>query len=324
MPEPPGGIPILPKRSTTMSAASTAPAQGILRTALAAAAVSGLVFLAGTSGLALPSAEGQDPANPAAAKPAARTEGQAVPTAREILGAPAVAQLAEQPAAKIIIDPPLPDQLTNGRAVIQYRTENLRVLPVFGPAAAAVSPRIGHLHVTLDDSPWVWGHLSGEELIIGGLPPGPHKILIDLASANHKPLAQGVVKFEVPPRSVTPPGPKADGEPLAGEPPAKIVLDPPRPDLLANGVAFIRYRTENLQIASVFGPAALAVSPRIGHLHVTVDDAPWHWADASGYPVLVGHLPPGPHKILIELVNANHEPVAQGVAKFEVPPRSKD
>jgi hypothetical protein len=71
----------------------------------------------------------------------------------------------------------------------------------------------------------------------------------------------------------------------------------------------------------VFGPAALAVSPRIGHIHVTVDDAPWHWADASGGPVIVAGLPPGRHKILIELVNANHKPLAQGVVKFEVPRR---
>ena len=32
----------------------------------------------------------------------------------------------------------------------------------------------------------------------------------------------------------------------------------------------------------MFGPNALDVSPRIGHIHVTVDDAPWRWADASG------------------------------------------
>jgi hypothetical protein len=155
-----------------MSAASTAPARGNLLTAFAAAAVSGLVLLAGSSGPALPSADAQDPAGPPAAKPVARPEGQAVPTAREILGAPAVVPLAEQPAAKIVIDPPLPDQLAEGRVVIQYRTENLRVVPVFGAAGLAVSPRIGHLHVTVDDAPWLWAHMSGDEPIIDGLPPG--------------------------------------------------------------------------------------------------------------------------------------------------------
>jgi hypothetical protein len=205
--------------------------------------------------------------------------------------------------------------------VIQFRTENLRMSPVFGPAALAVSPRIGHLHVTLDDSPWVWAHFSDQELIVAGLPPGPHKIRIELVNANHETLAQGVVKFEVPKRSPTQPKPKAGGKPPAEQPPAKIILDPPQPDLLAKGVVFIRYRTENLQIAPVFGPAAVAVSPRIGHLRVTVDDAPWHWVDASGQPVDFGYLPPGPHTVRIELVNANGEPLAQSVVKFEVPKR---
>jgi hypothetical protein len=156
------------------------------------------------------------------------------------------------------------------------------------------------------------------------LAPGPHKILIEAVNANHEPLARGVVKFAVPRRSPTQPEPQSAGKPLAGQPPAKIIIEPPQPDLLAKGIAFIRYRTENLQIAPVFGSAALAVSPRVGHIRVTVDDAPWHWADASGHPLDVVGLAPGPHKVLIEAVNANHEPLARRVVKFEVPRRAKD
>jgi hypothetical protein len=73
-------------------------------------------------------------------------------------------------------------------------------VPVFGPAAAAVSPRIGHLHLTLDDASWHWGHTSNDPVIVAVLPPGPHKILFELADANHKVLAQEVLKFEVPQR----------------------------------------------------------------------------------------------------------------------------
>ena len=75
---------------------------------------------------------------------------------------------------------------------------------------------------------------------------------------------------------------------------------------------FVEYRTENLQIVPVFGPAALAVSPRVGHIHVTVDDAAWHWADASGNPVIINGLAPGPHTVLIQLVNADHQPIDEG------------
>ena len=112
-------------------------------------------------------------------------------------------------------------------------------------------------------------------------------------------------------------------EPLQHEPPAKIIVDAPVAEALSRGVLFIQYRTENLHIAPVFGPSALAVAPRVGHIHVTVDDAAWHWADASGNPVIINGLAPGLHKVLIELVNANHQPVDQEVVRVTVPKRGE-
>ena len=105
---------------------------------------------------------------------------------------------AEQPPARIVVDPPLAGPLARGLAVLQYRAENLRIVPVFGPAALAVSPRVGHLHVSVDDLPWVWADASGVPLIIQGLPPGPHRVLVELADANHHILDQRAVEFVVP------------------------------------------------------------------------------------------------------------------------------
>jgi hypothetical protein len=243
----------------------------------------------------------------------------AAQTAREVRGAAAVEPLQNEPPAKIIIDPPLAEPLSHGRVVIQYRTENLHMAPVFGPAALAVSPRVGHIHVTVDDASWVWVDATGEPVILNGLPPGPHKVLIQLENANHQLLDQGAVKFAVPAQPAKEVRAAAAGQPLQHEPPAKIILDPPLAEPLSRGVVFLQYRTENLHIVPVFGPAALAVSPRIGHIHVTVDDATWHWADASGVPVIINGLTPGRHKILIELVNANHQPINQGTVQITVP-----
>ena len=104
------------------------------------------------------------------------------------------------------------------------------------------------------------------------------------------------------------------------EPPAKIVIDPPLAEPLASrGVAIIQYCTQNLHLVPVFGPNALAVSPRVGHLHVTVDDAPWRWADASGNPIILMGLPAGPHKVLIELEDANHHTLDKGIVTFVIP-----
>lgn len=244
-------------------------------------------------------------------------------TAREVRGAAAVEPLENEPPAKIVVDPPLAESLSHGRVVIQYRAENLHIVPVFGAAALAVSPRIGHVHVTVDDAPWVWADASGDPVIINGLPPGPHKVLIQLETANHQLLDQGMVRFTVPDASVTG---SAHGETATAadqhvdsEPPAKILIDSPDPARLARGVLFLTYRAQNLQIVPVYGPAALAVSPRVGHIHVTVDDASWHWADASGNPIILQGLPAGPHRILIQLVNANHQPLDQGTVQITIP-----
>lgn len=251
----------------------------------------------------------------------------AAQTAGQLLGAPAVEPLQNEPPAKIIIDPPLAEPLSHGRVVIQYRTENLHIVPVFGAAALAVSPRIGHIHVAVDDGPWDWADASGEPVIINGLPPGPHKVRLQLETANHQQLDQGTVNFTVPEvpaaasagETAGDASAAAPAQPAQTEPPAKIIINPPDAEPLARGVVFIRYHAENLQIVPVYGPAALGVSPRVGHIHVTVDDAPWHWADASGNPVIIQNLPPGPHKILIQLVNANHHPIDQGTVQVTIP-----
>ncbi|WP_245001774.1 DUF6130 family protein [Cupriavidus pinatubonensis] len=70
--------------------------------------------------------------------------------------------------------------------------------PVFGKAAAQVSPRVGHLHVTVDQGPATWAHTSEDPVIVVGLPAGPHKLRLELADPNHKILATEVVAVTVP------------------------------------------------------------------------------------------------------------------------------
>jgi hypothetical protein len=69
----------------------------------------------------------------------------------------------------------------------------------------------------------------------------------------------------------------------------------------------------------VFGPNALDLSPRVGHVHVIVNGALWHWADGSGEPLILVGLPTGPHKVEIILANANHQPLDHAVVEFAVP-----
>ena len=130
------------------------------------------------------------------------------PTAKDIRGSAPVISLTSEPDPILIVDPPLPEPLARGLVVIQYRTENLRIVPVFGPGALDVTPRIGHIHVTIDDLPWHWADASNESIIINGFLPGPHSVLIELALPTHKIIDRRMINFIIPMRQpVSAPGP---------------------------------------------------------------------------------------------------------------------
>jgi len=124
----------------------------------------------------------------------------AAQTAKDVRGATPLVAVANELAAKLIVDPPIPEQLALGRVFIQYRTENLRILPVFGSAALAVSPRVGHLHYYVDGQSWPIVDTSGETVVLVGLKPGAHSVRLELADATHKSIqgANQVVEFTVP------------------------------------------------------------------------------------------------------------------------------
>jgi hypothetical protein len=120
------------------------------------------------------------------------------PSAKDIIGPSPLIAIENESPAKLIVDPPLPEPLSQGRVFIQYRTENLRILPVFGKGALDVSPRIGHIHITVDDAPWHFVDASGETIILVGLEPGLHKVLIELADPTHNVITSETITFTVP------------------------------------------------------------------------------------------------------------------------------
>lgn len=111
-----------------------------------------------------------------------------------------VLPIASEPAPKLVVYPALPEPLARGVIILQYRTEHVRVLPVFGANAIGVSPRLGHLHVTIDKGPGTWAHTSGDPIIVVGLAPGPHTLLLEVADPTHKILTRQTVSVTVPGR----------------------------------------------------------------------------------------------------------------------------
>ena len=151
--------------------------------------------------LASASAPAVGPAMHAAAAVDARAVQSATPSAKDVRGASPYAEITNEPPPKLIVDPPLPDLLDRGVVWIQWRVENVHIVPVFGKGALSASPRLGHLHVHVDDLPWWWADASDINTIdLAGMPPGPHKILIELVNANHQvfPGQSKTVTFTVP------------------------------------------------------------------------------------------------------------------------------
>jgi len=139
--------------------------------------------------------------NDTAQTPTATGAKAAAQNAMDVRGASPYIEIKNEPAAKLIVDAPLPDLLDQGIVWIQWRAENVHIVPVFGKGALSASPRVGHLHIRVDDVPWLWADASDINTIdLAGMPAGPHKIQIDLVNANHEvfPGQSKTVAFTVP------------------------------------------------------------------------------------------------------------------------------
>ncbi|HEX8523751.1 MAG TPA: DUF6130 family protein [Tepidisphaeraceae bacterium] len=109
---------------------------------------------------------------------------------------------------------------------------------------------------------------------------------------------------------------------IENEPPPKLFVDQPDERGLPLGVVWLPVRVENCRILPLFNKTGVNISPRVGHLHVHVDDLPFWWADSSGLNTIdIAGLPPGEHKVLVELVDSDHNvyPGQAKTVKFTIP-----
>ena len=117
----------------------------------------------------------------------------------------AVVAIDNEPAPTLIVEPPLPGPLAQGVAFIPYRVENLRIMPLGGPAACDVSPRVGHLHITVDDLPWQWADYGqSNTIILVEMPRGQHKVLIEVVDPEGNVFTAQTVTFTSPGKEARP------------------------------------------------------------------------------------------------------------------------
>lgn len=110
-----------------------------------------------------------------------------------------VVPAANEPLPRLFVEPPLPGSLAGGVAYMVYRVENLRILPIGGPAAPNVSPRVGHLHITVDDRPWQHADYGQSNTIIPvNLPRGEHQVLVEAVDPEGRVFTAQTVAFTSP------------------------------------------------------------------------------------------------------------------------------
>jgi Family of unknown function (DUF6130) len=111
-----------------------------------------------------------------------------------------VLPVENEPPPRLVVEQPLPGPLASSNlAFIPYRVENLRILPVGGPGAKNLSPRVGHLHITLDNLPWSWADYGqSDTIILINLPRGEHKVRIEVTDADGSVLTAETVTFQSP------------------------------------------------------------------------------------------------------------------------------
>ena len=110
-----------------------------------------------------------------------------------------VVDVDNEPAPGLTVLPPLPGPLAQGVVFIPYRLENLRIIPVGGASARGLSPRVGHLHISLDDLPWQWADYGASNtVILVGLSGGEHKVRIEAVDPEGKPFVARTLTFTVP------------------------------------------------------------------------------------------------------------------------------
>ncbi|GLY70212.1 DUF6130 family protein [Amycolatopsis taiwanensis] len=103
-------------------------------------------------------------------------------------------------------------------------------------------------------------------------------------------------------------------------PPPVLVVDQPLPEQLATGLVGSATARRTCDRVGLRAERARRVTAD-RHIHVTVDDAPWHWADGSGEPLIIQGLPAGPHRVWIRLADPTHKILDSKTVDFVVPTR---
>ena len=85
-------------------------------------------------------------------------------------------------------------------------------------------------------------------------------------------------------------------------------------------VAIIKFKTDDFKIEQLskekkMDHMKMNGMAKMGHIHVTLDNASWYWVHDDNSPVVIAGLTPGQHTVKLELVTSGHMPLNPPVSQ---------
>jgi LPXTG-motif cell wall-anchored protein len=238
-----------------------------------------------------------------------------------VLAGMATPSLAAEPQLTVL-GPTNQQRVSSSDVQVTFQVSGLTVVPSSVPVAEAGKhpevnrPGEGHVHLMLDVQPVVVWYTT-EPYTFTNVPPGEHRLMVELVNNDHSSLSPPVVQevqFEVVPAALLP----------------RLSVTAPQSGLtITTSDLQVTFQVSGLTIVPSQIPLAEAGQhpevnrPGEGHVHFMLDVQPvvvWYTTD----PYTLSNVPPGRHRLMVELVNNDHSslspPVVQEIAFERLPP----
>ena len=205
-----------------------------------------------------------------------------------IAGIPASNVTAASPPTLSIVSPLEGAVIGNGSpVVIVFAVTNFTLAD---PGSGPSSPNGGHVDVFVDGIPFATASVN---TVVLALPSGAHAIRLRLVMDNGSALNPDVTSSV----SVL-----VTRGPAAGTPSLSLVS--PREGALVGTDLTISFRVTNFALVAPGGPAGV---PNEGHVHVRLDGI--FYAEQTDDAPLHLSLRDGPHSVMFQLVDNDHDPL---------------
>ena len=205
--------------------------------------------------------------------------------------------------------------LSTPNVQVSFQVAGLTIVPSNVPLSEAGQhpevnrPGEGHVHFMLDLNPViVW--YSADPYTLTDVPPGQHRLMVELVNNDHSSLSPPVVR-EIQFR---------EGGAVQAAAPELTLSGPDNDAVISDSNLQVTFQVRGLNIVPSNIPLSEAGQhpevnrPGEGHVHFNLDLNPvtvWYSTD----PYTLHDLQPGRHRLMVELVNNDHSSLSPPVVR---------